>query len=71
MSKKKELRKRKMMAGFISKPLICKIEISEHGRKVMEYKGDMKNGFKRFKGMCEDVFQIVDKEEDTNESTNK
>lgn len=50
-----------MSKNWISRPIICKIEIIEHGKSVMDYKGDLGTGFDRIKTMCEDVFQIKEK----------
>jgi len=60
-STKKKSRIEKRKKNFISRPLLCKIEIIEHGNRVMEYKGDMEMGFDRFRAIVEDVFQVKDK----------
>jgi len=63
MSTKKKVRAKKREGSLINKPIILTIQIDDGGKRVMNYKGNLEKGFIKLKGMCVDVFQVLDKED--------
>jgi len=62
-SGKKKIRYNKMRKNFITRPLLCKIQIIEQGERILDYKGDIGVGYDRIEAFVKEVFQVRDKVE--------
>lgn len=55
---KKRMRAHRRNAFFNNKPIFCKINVKEGKTKVFEFKGKLEEGWKQFKRLCVDQYQI-------------
>ncbi len=53
-------KKRKREGILNSKGTFCKIDVDESGRKILRHRGTLKEGYDKFKTLCDEVYQITD-----------
>lgn len=56
---KKKIKARKRKSYIASRPVFCKIDVDEGGKKILRHRGNLEDGFRKFKTLCSEVYQVV------------